>query len=176
LDDNANLAVLDIRIARLRRHGIAGLCLEWRMSRLAAKQTDLFALQPTAESGSLTDADLRRIRLPGDLPASLKYVDNAELERLREAVSSEITRRGLSLQTEPATLLSPTDQRSVLRSKKQPDPSEIPVGKASLIHAAFKAGLKPAAIARSLRIPPSLVRDVLSSSKKPKKSVRLKTY
>jgi hypothetical protein len=141
------------------------------MSRSAAKQTDLFAHQPAAESGSsLTDADQRRIRLPGDLSVSLKYVDNAELERLREAVSSEISRRGLSLQTEPATLPSLTDHRSVLRSKKQPEPSEIPVGKASLIHAAFKAGLQPAAIARSLRISPSLVHEVLRSAKKPKRN------
>jgi hypothetical protein len=58
------------------------------MSRLAAKQADLFALQPTAESASsLSDADLRRIRLPSDLAASLKYTDNHELEKLRDAVT-----------------------------------------------------------------------------------------
>ena len=130
------------------------------MSRLPAKQPNLFALQPTAESvSSRSEADLRRIRLPSDLPASLKYVDDGELERLREAVSSEINRRSLSLpQTKPAALPSPTDHRSV--------PREIPVGKASLIQASFSAGLRPAAIARSLRISQSLVRDVLNSARK----------
>jgi hypothetical protein len=168
MDTNANLAVLDIRIAWLRRHSIAGLCLEWRMSRLATKQADLFALQPTAESASsLTDADLRRIRLPSDLSASLKYVDNDELARLREAISSEINRRGLSLpQTKPAA--AAPDQRSV-ENKKEREPREIPVGKASLIHASFRAGLKPAAIARSLRMSQSLVRDVLNSAQKAKR-------
>jgi len=68
------------------------------MSRLVTKQADLFALQATAESASsLTGPDLRRVRLPSDLSASLKYVDNEELERLRDAINLEINRRGLSL-------------------------------------------------------------------------------
>ena len=140
------------------------------MSRLAAKQADLFGLQPTAESASsLTDADSRRIRLPSDLAASLKYVGNDELERLRDAVSLEINSRGLSVpQTKPAVSSPPTDHRSAHRNKREREPREIPLGKASLIHASFKAGLKPAAIARSLRISPSLVRDVLGSAQKAK--------
>src|SRR5215469_13879871 len=142
------------------------------MSRLGAKQADLFGLQPSAESASsLTDAASWRIRLPSDLSASLKYAGNDELERLRDAVSLEINRRGLSVpQTKPAALSSPTDHRSAHRSKQEREPREIPVGKASLIHASFKAGLKPAAIARSLRISQSLVRDVLSSAEKAKQA------
>jgi hypothetical protein len=144
------------------------------MSRLAAKQADLFGLQPTAESASsLTDADSRRIGLPSDLAASLKYVGNDELERLRDAVSLEINSRGLSVpQTKPAVSSSPTDRRSVHRNKQEREPREIPVGKASLIHASFKAGLKPAAIARSLRISQSVVRDVLNSAEKAKRHAR----
>ena len=135
------------------------------MSRLAAKQANLFALQPTAESASSrSEADLRRIRLPSDLSASLKYVEDGELERLREAVSSEINRRSRSLtQTKPAALSSPTDHGSIPRNR---EPREIPVGKASLIHESFRAGLKPPATARSLRISQSLVRDVLKSARK----------
>jgi hypothetical protein len=143
----------------------------WRMSRLAAKQADLFALQPTAESASsMTGADSRRIRLPSNLSASLKYLDNDELERLREAVSSEINRRSLSLpQTKPAALSPSPDHRSVNRHKKEREPKEIPVGKVSLIHASFRAGLKPAAIARSLRLSQTVVRDVLNSTQKAKR-------
>ena len=144
------------------------------MSRSGAKQADLFGLQPSAESASsLTDTDSRQIRLPSDLSASLKHVGNDELERLRDAVSLEINSRGLSVpQTKPAVLSSPTDRRSVHRNKQEREPREIPVGKASLIHASFKAGLKPAAIARSLRISQSLVRDVLSSAEKAKRQAR----
>ena len=140
------------------------------MSRLKAKQADLFVLQPTAESkSSVTDADARRIRLPSDLSASLKYVDNDELERLHEAITSEINRRNRSLrQTKPAAPSSSPDHQSMGRNKKEPQPREIPVGRASLIEASFRAGLKPAAIARSLRISQSLVRDVLSSAQKAK--------
>ena len=144
------------------------------MSRSAAKQADLFGLQPSAESASsLTDADSLRIRLPSDLSASLKYVENDELERLRDAVSLEIKSRGLSVpQTKPAALSSPTDRRSAHRNKQEREPREIPIGKASLIHASFKAGLKPAAIARSLRISQSLLRDVLSSAEKSKRQAK----
>lgn len=140
------------------------------MSRLAAKQADLFGLQRTVESASsLTDADARRIGLPSDLSVSLQYVNNDELERLSEAVSSEFNRRGLSLsQAKPAALLSSPDHRSLKRNKKERESREIPVGKMSLIQASFSAGLKPAAIARSLRVSQSLVRDVLSSAQKRK--------
>jgi hypothetical protein len=146
----------------------------WPMSRLVAKQADLYALQLTTESASsLTDADARRIRLPSDLSASLKYVDDDELEKLREAISSEINRRNRSLpQTKPAALSSSPDHRSVSRKKKEREPGEIPVGRASLIEASFRAGLKPAAIARSLRISQSLVRDVLSSAQKAKSQAK----
>jgi hypothetical protein len=103
------------------------------MSRSAAKQADLFALQATAESGSSrTDADSRRIRLPSDLSASLKYVDDDELERLREAISSVIHRGSLSLpQTRTVALSSSPDHRSLHRNKQEQGPREIPVGKAS---------------------------------------------
>jgi hypothetical protein len=144
------------------------------MFRSTAKQANLFGLQPTSESASSrTDADLRRIRPPSDLAASLKYVDNDELERLREAISSEINRRSLSLpQTEPAALSSLPDRRSVDRHKKEREPGEIPAGKVSLIQASFRAGLTPAAIARSLRISQALVRDVLNSSQKAKSQAK----
>jgi hypothetical protein len=113
------------------------------MSRLATKQADLLALQPTAESAALpTDAGSPRIRLPSDLSVSLEYLDNDELERLREAISSEINRRSFSLpRTKPAA--APSD-RSVDRHKKGQEPGEIPAGKVSLIQASFRAGLKPA--------------------------------
>jgi hypothetical protein len=41
----------------------------------------------------------------------------------------------------------------------------VPLGRANLIRAAFKAGVKPAAIAREFRMSQSLVRGVLASFK-----------
>ena len=45
------------------------------------------------------------------------------------------------------------------------DADKVPTGKANLIRAAFKAGLKPAAIAREFGISQSVVRGVLASLK-----------
>ena len=104
------------------------------------------------EGSPLPISDTRpRIRLPSDLPNSLKYLDDAELCKLREAVNGEIERRG---QAGP---------------KKQPDQpdrlereaAQIPEGKANLIRASSKAGIKPAAIARTLQMSPAVVRRVL---------------
>ena len=94
----------------------------------------------------------RRIGLPSDLSGSLRYLDDAELQRLRDAVTAEVERRA-----------------SVLR-KKEPDranssteTARIPEGKANLIQASFRAGLTPAAIARNLGMPSAFVRHVLKS-------------
>jgi hypothetical protein len=46
---------------------------------------------------------------------------------------------------------------------------EIPEGKANLIRASFRAGIKPVAIARRFRISQSLVSRVLNSTEKPKR-------
>jgi len=47
-----------------------------------------------APSVSSTDAPYpARVTLPSDLPGSLKYLDDAQLQRLLEAVAAEINRR-----------------------------------------------------------------------------------
>jgi hypothetical protein len=131
------------------------------MSRLVANHADLFDLQPTSQSVSpLADTPTPRIALPSDISASLKYVDDDGLEKLHEAVSLEINRRRSLTQTKSAALSSPPDRRSVLRNKKR-ELREVPVGQVSLIHASYRAGVKPAAIARSLHVSPALVRHVL---------------
>jgi hypothetical protein len=94
-----------------------------------------------------------RIGLPGDLPRSLKYLDDAELRKLRDAVDGEIERRGWM--TEPKKPARPVHRTD--------DAVQIPEGQRNLIRASFKAGLKAAAIARTLGISSSLVRAVLQS-------------
>jgi len=47
--------------------------------------------------------------------------------------------------------------------------AEVPTGKANLIRASYQAGMKPVAIARTLRISRSLVDRVLGSSEKLKR-------
>ena len=92
----------------------------------------------------------RRIRLPGDLASSLEYLDDAELWKLRDAVNDEIERRSRKAVTKEP--VRPADKEAV----------QIPEGQVNLIGASFKAGLKPAAIARTLGVSLSLVRRICS--------------
>jgi hypothetical protein len=123
---------------------------------------------------SSTDAPSpARVTLPGDLSGSLKYLDDAQLQRLREAVNVEINRRTQGAPknktaTAVATGTSSEGQSAPFRGKKLRGVDEIPEGKANLIRASFRAGVKPAAIARTFRISRSLVSRVLSSAEKPK--------
>jgi hypothetical protein len=94
-----------------------------------------------------------RIRLPNDLSRSLKYLDDGELLRLRDAVKNEIERR--SQLTGSTGLPRPT--------RRTEEAAQIPEGQQNLIRASLKAGLKPAAIARSLGISPSVIGRVLQS-------------
>jgi hypothetical protein len=100
-----------------------------------------------------------RVTLPIDLSGSLKSLDDAQLQRLRDAVSAEMNRRTRAAES--------TDLPAGKRYNKVRGPDEIPAGKVNLIRASFKAGLKPPAIARTLRISQSLVRRVLSSEERP---------
>ena len=94
------------------------------------------------------------IRLPDDLSRSLQHLDDAALRKLRDAVRDEIERRsqeaGSSKLDSPAALPNAAVQ--------------IPEGKANLIRASFKAGVAPAAIARTLGLSLALVRRVLQSN------------
>ena len=99
-----------------------------------------------------TSGTTRRIRLPGDLARSLEYLDDAELRKLRDAVSDEIERRSRITATKRSTRSA--DKEAV----------QIPEGQVNLIRASFKAGIKPAAIARTLGVSLSLVRRVLHSN------------
>ena len=109
-----------------------------------------------------------RIALPNDLSTTLRYLDNPELQRLLAAVMTEIGRRteGASTRhTGKAAAAVP----QVEPFTKASDIDEIPEGKANLIRASFRAGLKPAAIARMFRIPPSLVNRIIGSMTKSKR-------
>src|SRR5437660_644241 len=113
-------------------------------------------LEPSSRTPLVSSTDApspARVTLPGDLSGSLKYLDDAQLQRLREAVNVEINRR---IQGAPknktATAVTGTSsegQSAPFRDKKLRGVDEIPEGKANLIRASFRAGVKPAAIART---------------------------
>jgi hypothetical protein len=61
------------------------------------------------------------------------------------------------------------DQSVPVSDKTTRAVDEIQEGKANLIRASFRAGIKPVAIARTFRISQSLVSRVLNSTEKPKR-------
>jgi hypothetical protein len=131
-------------------------------------------LEPSSRAPLVSSTDApspARVRLPGDLSGSLKYLDDAQLQRLREAVTVEINRRNQGAPknktaTAVATGTSSEGQPAPFREKKLRGVDEIPEGKVNLIRASFRAGVKPATIARIFRISRSLVSHVLSSAEK----------
>jgi len=114
-----------------------------------------------------------RVTLPSDLSGSLKYLDDAQLERLLAAVTVEINRRNQGGPKNETASAAPTGassqgQSATIRNNKIRGIHKIPEGTANLIRASFNAGVKPAAIARTFRISQSVVHRVLSSTEKPK--------
>ena len=105
----------------------------------------------------------RPVLLPDDLVSSLRQLADAELERLQSAVVNEVARRGPP--TPPLRRASdPSDERERrVRTSAAPKPASpgVTAGKANAIRAAFRAGLKPATIARQFGVPQSVVRQVL---------------
>src|SRR6516164_9033433 len=123
-----------------------------------------------ASSPSSIGAPPARVTLPSDLSGSLKYLDDAQLNRLLEAVTVEINRRnqgGPKSETAAAaaTSASSQGQTTTTRNNKITGIEKIPEGTANLIRASFRAGVKVADIARALRISRSVVNRVLGSPK-----------
>ena len=93
--------------------------------------------------------------LPSDLAASLQILSAAEFERLFTAVNGEASRRRKS---------EPTSGRAHgPRPQKANPPAGIPSGKANAVRAAFKAGVKPSAIARQFGLSQADIRALLNS-------------
>ena len=107
-----------------------------------------------------------RVMLPSDLSTSLKHLDNADLQKLRAAVTAEIDRRAQDVAKRDASteVFPSAATRKTVSTNEEP-----PEAKANLIRASFTAGLKPAAIARTFHISLSLVSRVIRSTDKPKR-------
>jgi hypothetical protein len=129
---------------------------------------DLFEL---AERNSPTSK--QHVLLPDDLASSLRLLTDGDLYRLRGAVANEVTRR-----------VPPPDQPGASQAGAPPQPARADVksrpastsatqaagavtaARASAIRAAFRAGLKPAKIAREFGVPQSLVQQVLRGAER----------
>lgn len=124
----------------------------------------------SAGSGIDRQAKASGVALPADLDRSLRLLDDVQLDRLTKAVADEVRRRGHS---------APDNQSVGSRSAKyipakavraKPDRPEkaatVTAGQERLILAAWKAGLKPAAIAKEVRVSRSTVLHVINDAQR----------
>src|SRR5829696_1468647 len=116
---------------------------------------DLFSGPDEAVRSEAPAAARPRPLLPTDLAASLQILSAAEFERLLTAVNGEASHRRKS---------EPTSARAHgPRPQKANPPAGIPSGKANAVRAAFKAGVKPSAIARQFGFSQADIRALLNS-------------
>jgi transposase-like protein len=110
------------------------------------------------------------------LPEALKNLHDDQLQLLLKDVSLEIERRKSAALPKP----SPVEATPTVAKRKASKPAtmagtdlderrDVPEGKANLIRASFRAGLKPAAIAKTVGVPQSTVNRVLGVPEKSKR-------
>src|SRR5262245_51298731 len=151
--------------------------------RSADRTPDLFSATPTAKApeppvvpqgNAAPDklASQRRHFLPKDLARALTRLDDAEIDTLLAAVTTEAERRG-HLQRSPAK----QKPAALAKLQRRQAPAEdgvgsLTTGKLNAVRAAFKAGVKPSAIARQFAISQSDVRKALATEGRDRKSRR----
>jgi hypothetical protein len=104
-----------------------------------------------------------RYLLPKDLAGALKRLDDGEIDVLLSAVATEAERRGRlpasAAKRNPATHAKPKAERTPVEDIT----GRLTKGKLNAVRAAFKAGVKPSAIARQFGISQSDVRKALAA-------------
>ena len=118
----------------------------------------------------------QRVILPPNLPEALKNLHDDQLQLLLKDVSLEIERRkSAALPKAPAVEATPTVEKNkatkpaTMAGADLDEGRDVPEGKANLIRASFRAGLKPAAIAKTVGVPQSTVNRVLGVPEKSKR-------
>ena len=114
---------------------------------------------------------IRGLALPADLDRALRYLDDAELERLQQAVSAEARRRSRQPAEGDAPESGREDKKTPGRatrpvSAQKREPAPVTPGQERLIRAAHEAGLRPAAIAREFRVSRAQVEHVIAAARR----------
>ena len=136
--------------------------------RPAMTTPDLFSALPTVtavpkgKAGPDGLASQQRRFLPNDLAGALKRLDDVEIDALLAAVTTEAERRG---RRPPSSAKEKPVSDAKLQRRQEPaedGAGSLTTGKLNAVRAAFKAGVKPSAIARQFGISQSDVRKALS--------------
>jgi hypothetical protein len=93
-------------------------------------------------------------QLPSNLPNALRHLDDDQLERLLSAVNVELERRGKK---------APIRQRIERKPRAEDGVPPLAFGKLNAIRAAFKAGVKPSAIAKQFGVSQTDVQRALKN-------------
>ena len=111
-----------------------------------------------------------KIALPADLGRSLRLLDDAQLDRLTKAVTDEVRRRGHNPPDSPSVGGRSAKRTPVKAGRAKPDEPDraatVTPGQERLILAAFDAGLRPAAIAKEVRVSRSTVQHVITAAQR----------
>ena len=143
---------------------------------------DLFAPQVTPPHASrpitsnvkiapATHPSPPRYLLPKDLPGALAQLSDNEIDSLLAALIEEAKGRG-RLPSDMRTKPAKTDRAAQRRHEGRTGDRMVALtpGQTNAVRAAFKAGVKPAAMAREFRISPAAVRLVLAADTRGRKS------
>ena len=137
---------------------------------------DLFSSLPTASppehppiprgsvEAGVVPTQLRPL-LPKDLAGALERLEDAEVDALLAAVNREARRRGRLRPTQPRGEQTAEARSAPRRVASHVDAGSLTTGKLNAVRAAFKAGIKPAAIARQFGISQADVKRALAAEK-----------
>jgi hypothetical protein len=135
---------------------------------------DLFSISSQAKvaarpaAAKAAAAPERKYLLPKDLALSLSRLDDGEIDALLSAVTVEAERRGRLPKRQPSAADQPLPRRPAVEEIA----TGLTTGKLNAVRAAFKAGVKPSAIARQFGISQSDVKKALNNEGGDRKAVR----
>jgi hypothetical protein len=114
---------------------------------------------PKGKAGPDGLASQQRHFLPNDLTGALKRLDDVEIDALLAAVITEAERRG---RRAPSLAKEKGGKPQRRQQVSEGVAGSLTTGKLNAVRAAFKAGVKPSAIARQFGISQSDVRKALA--------------
>jgi hypothetical protein len=135
-------------------------------TRRADSTPDLFGSQPIGSAPNATErppvvqgkpklegpASGPRHLLPKDLAGALERLNDGEVDSLLAAVTAEARRRGRVAPTSHGREPTAADTSRLRRTAADVGAASLTTGKLNAVRAAFKAGVKPSAIARQFGI------------------------